>query len=133
LSGNNNNFTLYNNPTINDNSVIFNGVNQYAKSSNPLNFERCNFVTVDVTFKPNNDSVSSMLFEHTSNWNSFVGGLGQTVHSTGLGFFKNSFHTNFNRGAVVRNYTYELNTDWSNHTHIFSKIASATGRITYIN
>ena len=52
VSGNGNDFTLYNSPTHNsDGYFTFDGVNQYGRSTNQIDLSSTNAVTVDVVFK----------------------------------------------------------------------------------
>ena len=84
VSGNGNDFTLYNSPTHNsDGYFTFDGVNQYGRSTNQIDLSSTNAVTVDVVFKVASVTTNEMIFEHTSNWNSEDGAFGAFTNSNG--------------------------------------------------
>ena len=84
LSGNENHFTLFNTPTFNSNGYFtFNGVNNYARSTNTIDLSSVNAVSVEVVFKVPSVTANEMVFEHTSNWNSNNGAFGAFTNSKG--------------------------------------------------
>jgi hypothetical protein len=135
LSGNENNFTLYNNPSYLDGYLNFDGTNSYARSSSTLDLSSYNSVTVEISFRVNTTiSPNGMAFEHSSNWNSQVMGFGLVPNSTGATtYVSNSHHTNQRSGASVMNYSGIIGTDIVVHTNIWSRVEDITGRIAYIN
>lgn len=132
LSGNGNNFILHNSPIIANDAVEFNGINQYARSENKLDLTKYDSVTVDVRLRSNDTTKIGMIYEHTYNWNANEGALGLAIHCNGNGVTLNLHHTNHN-SELARNYVANINTNWSTHVDIFSKIESPTGRLTYVN
>lgn len=131
ISGNGNHFTLYNSPTFSHNKLIFNGTNQYAISVSNINLSSFTYVTTMI-FSRTTATTGGMMFEHTANWNSNVGGFGLAPHSNGLGVVTDLHHTNHNSSSV-RNYSFAVGTNWANHTNIFSTASDSTGRLTYNN
>lgn len=132
LSGLGNDFKLYNSPEITEEGIKFNGLNQYAKSINKIDFANLESVTVEVRYKSEDTSKVAMLFEHTSNWNNVTGGFGLAINSNGYNSCPNIFHTNHNTQRP-RNYTKEINNEISTHTNIYSSVAKIEGRLTYID
>ena len=84
VSGNGNDFTLYNSPTHNsDGYFTFDGVNQYGRSTNQIDLSSTNAVTVEAVFKVADVTKNEMIFEHTSNWNTEDGAFGAFTNSNG--------------------------------------------------
>lgn len=133
LSGNGNNFTLYNSPTFADGAFTFNGTNQYARSTNTLDLSECGYIAVESTIKADSTSASVIAYEHSANWNTNNGGFGLAIHSNGTGAYLNGFHTNYRSNGVARNYQETIGTNWSSHVNIFGTVADSTGRLTYVN
>ena len=134
LSGNNNNFTLYNGvgySTDNGGCLSFDGSNDYASSSGNINLSSYDYVVVEVFYKCNS-TAAAMLFEHTSDWNSNTGGFGLATNADGNNQLTNCNHTNHNT-EVARNYLVSDNSSWSNNLNLYSKISDSTGRLTYVN
>ena len=131
LSGNGNNFTLYNSPTYIKGAIGFNGSNQYAASVNNINLSSYNSITVETWFRANNTS-DGMILEHTTNWNTQTGGWGLYINSTGSTNQANMMHTNHNSEGA-RNYAFTIDTNWNCQTNIFSIISDSTGRLSYGN
>ncbi len=132
LSGQENDFKLYNSPEITEEGIKFNCLNQYAKSISKIDLTNIESVTVEVRYKSEDTSRVAMLFEHTSNWNNVTGGFGLAINSDGYNSRPNRFHTNHN-SQRPRNYTKEINNDISTHTNIYSSVAKINGRLTYID
>jgi hypothetical protein len=131
LSGQNNHFTLYNNPSYSNNAFTFNGTSQYAASANAINLTANNSVTIEAWFRANT-STSGILFEHTANWNTNLGGWGLATNDNGSGTSVNIMHTNHNNFGA-RNYTFAIGNNWNCQTNIFSIVSDTTGRLTYTN
>jgi hypothetical protein len=134
LSGNNNNFTLYNGvgySTDNGGCLVFDGVNDYVSSSSNINLSSYDYVVVEVFYKCDSTTVA-MLFEHTPNWNVNLGGFGLAINADGNNQLTNCNHTNHNT-EVARNYLVSDNSSWSNNLNLYSKISDSTGRLTYVN
>jgi hypothetical protein len=131
LSGNGNHFTLFNSPVFSNNKATFDGTNQYARSSSNIDFTALSSITTMI-FSRTTATTGGMMFEHTANWNSNVGGFGLAPHSNGTGSRIDLHHTNHN-SVAARNYLFTVGTSWAHHTNIFSKVIDSTGRLTYTN
>lgn len=131
ISGNNNHFTLYNSPSYTSGYLSFDGVNDYAASSNNINLSAYDYVVMEIWFAANTTE-SSMLIEHTTNWNSQTGGWGLAINSNGTANEINTMHTNHNTEAP-RNYILAIGTNWNCQTNLFSRISDSTGRVSYGN
>jgi len=83
-SGNSNHFTLYNSPTYNTAGYFtFDGVDEYARSSNTIDLTSTDAVTVEVAFRVSSVTINEMIFEHTANWNGNSGAFGAFSNSRG--------------------------------------------------
>jgi hypothetical protein len=134
LSGNNNHFTLYNGVGYsldNGGCLTFDGSNDYVRSTNTLNLTSYDYIAVEVFYKCDSTS-GAMLFEHTSDWNSNIGGFGLATNVDGNNQLTNCNHTNHNT-QVARNYLVSNNSNWNNNLNLYSKISDSTGRLTYVN
>jgi hypothetical protein len=135
LSGNGNNFTLYNGVGFsgsNGGSLTFNGTNQYAASTTNIDLTSYNYIVTEIFYRNNVTSPLGIIFEHTTNWNSNTGGFGLAVNTDGNNNIANINHTNHNT-EVSRNYTVVNNLNWSSNVNLYSRIADSTGRLTYLN
>jgi len=82
MSGNGNNFTLYNSPTNDGESFAFvSGSSQYARSTSTLDLSGTNSVTVECCWKVDSVAANKMLFEHTSDYNTNAGAFGVFTNS----------------------------------------------------
>jgi hypothetical protein len=135
LSGNGNNVTLFNGVTYDSNtkSLVFDGINDYARTINTLDLSPYNSVTIEVCFKDNNPLKDGMIFEHSSNWNSNTSGFGLVVNSNGNTYFNNLHHTNHRLASGAVNYSGYSGNNVVVHTNIFSRVIDSTGRVSYIN
>ena len=134
LSGNKNNFTLYNGvgfSTENGGCLTFDGVNDYVASTNTLNLSTYSYAVIEIFFKSTTTS-TVMLFEQTNNWNSNPGGFGLVLNDTGGGNLANCNHTNHNT-EFAKNYLVTSNSVWSNNLNIYGRVSDSTGRLTYVN
>jgi hypothetical protein len=119
ISGNNNNFTLFNGASYDSTtkSMVFDGSDDYARSTNFIDLSSASGVTVQTISKQDNTNVY-MLWEHTPNWNSYLGGFGSAVNDKGNGASVNEFHANWN-GQGPRNFinTAPSSLTFFSHTH----------------
>lgn len=135
ISGNNNHFTLYNGVgfnSVNGGILTFDGVNDYVASTNNINLTSYDYVAIEIVYKSNTTAATAMVFEHTVNWNSNVGGLGLATNSNGTANTANLNHTNHNT-EVARNYQVINNLIWNNNLNLYSRISDSTGRLTYVD
>lgn len=104
LSGNNNHFTLFNGVTFSNSTFVFDGVNDYARSTSAINLSGTTVVTVEVVFRVPTVTTNVMVFEHTANWNTFGGAFGAYTNSNGdvasSPTTDNDIHTNSASGRV---------------------------------
>jgi hypothetical protein len=140
VSGNGNHFTLFNGvgySTANGGSLTFDGTNDYAASTNNINLTSFSYIAVEVFYR-SNVTTDSMVFEHTTNWNTQTGGFGFYINSTGGPVSTNMNHTNYRTGSaagtnIPRNYNVTDNTIWNNNLNLFGAVSDSTGRLAYTN
>jgi hypothetical protein len=136
LSGNNNNFTLYNGVGFNSKNkgyLTFDGTNDYVRSTNTIDLTVYGGVVVEITLFTNNTG-SSIWWEFSSNWNSNPGGMGLSGNENGGGNVVGQCHSQWNGGTDGRNYNMDNpSTQWQTHTNIFMRQNDPTGRLTYVS
>jgi hypothetical protein len=134
LSGNGNDFTLFNSPSFTGGYFNFDGTNQYARSTSTLDLSPYTSITVEIGFRVNTTvSPSGMAFEHGANWNTQTMGFGLIPNSSGsTTYVSNSHHTN-QSGGIRFDYDGVIGTDVAVHTNIWTRISDSSGRISYIN
>jgi hypothetical protein len=136
ISGNNNHFTLYNGVGYNPNNngyLSFDGANDYARSTNTIDFTSYDGIVVELVAKMNNANVN-MIYEHTPNWNAYSGGWGLAMNDASDNNGQSNWHhMNWNLGSAVRNFNYVNHQSWSFYTDIMMRVNDPTGRIFYIN
>jgi hypothetical protein len=119
ISGNGNNFTLFNGASYDSTtkSMVFDGSDDYARSTNFIDLSSASGVTVQTISKQDNTNIY-MLWEHTPDWNSNSGGFGSAVNSNGGSVSVNEFHANWN-GQAARNFvnTAPSSSTFFSHTH----------------
>lgn len=129
ISGNDNHFTLQNSPTFTNNAFSFDGVNDYAISSNVINLSSYDSVTWEIVVKTEPETTGPVYaFERA-----FI--------STGdIEFLTNSdvfsgFQENYAftvHGTLQKLYLSNLNLNtWGFHSHVYSRIVDSTGRLAY--
>lgn len=131
-SGNANHVTLFNSPTVVDDTIIFNGTTHYGRTVNQIDFTPYDSVTVEVLFRlPDGNVNGPMVFEHSPDWNSNAGGFGLYANSEGGALVQNSFHTNHNTFAAPDYYHETLSERWLHHVNTYSSVADVEGRLTW--
>jgi hypothetical protein len=119
ISGNGNDFTLFNGASYDSTtkSMVFDGSDDYARSTNFIDLSSASGVTVQTISKQDNTNIY-MLWEHTPDWNSNSGGFGSAVNSNGGSVSVNEFHANWNNQAA-RNFvnTAPSSSTFFSHTH----------------
>jgi hypothetical protein len=119
ISGNGNDFTLFNGASYDSTtkSMVFDGSDDYARSTNFIDLSSASGVTVQTISKQDNTNIY-MLWEHTPDWNSNSGGFGSAVNSNGGSVSVNEFHANWNNQAA-RNFvnTAPSSSIFFSHTH----------------
>jgi hypothetical protein len=140
LSGNGNNFTLYNSPYFNAGGGFFvlDGVDDWIRSTNTLNLSGTNAATIVVLFKPNSYPSSGpvdFVFEHTANFNSSAGGFVHTYNDTSLGqsrqiFWSNRGNASYNIGVWDKSNYNDLN--WKQATLVVDRAQSSIENTFYL-
>ena len=128
ISGNGNNFTLFNSPSYNTlGYFILDGVDDYIRSTNTLNLSNTNVITVDLWLKINSYPVSApidIIYEHTSDYNSIAGGFVHTYNDNSLSqnfqvFLGNKGNANYNLGYWDKSVFNDLG--WKNSMAIIDR------------
>jgi hypothetical protein len=121
LSGNGNHATLYNSPTYNSQGWFsFDGIDDYARTTNTLNLSTTDKVTVLVIFKPNSYSGGvKLVYEHTANFNNSTGGFLQAYNDNSLAqdnqvFVSNRGNAGYNIGVWDKSLFNDLTWKFSN-------------------
>jgi hypothetical protein len=140
LSGNGNNFTLYNSPYFNAGGGFFvlDGVDDWIRSANTLNLSGTNAATIVVLFKPNSYPSSGnvdFVFEHTANFNSSTGGFVHTYNDTSLAqsyqvFWSNRGNAGYNIGIWDKSNYNDLN--WKQATLVVDRAQSSIENTFYL-
>jgi hypothetical protein len=140
LSGNGNNFTLYNSPYFNASGGFFvlDGVDDWIRSANTLNLSGTNAATIVVLFKPNSYPSSGnvdFVFEHTANFNSSTGGFVHTYNDTSLAqsyqvFWSNRGNAGYNIGIWDKSNYNDLN--WKQATLVVDRAQSSIENTFYL-
>jgi hypothetical protein len=108
LTVNSNDFQLFNVPNFTEKAVSFDGISQYARSVNPLQLSAYTGITVEVFYRQPRGAVKGgMLFEHTTDWNTNLGGCGEILNQSWRGLVSGSCHTNYrpvNADTTARNF-----------------------------
>jgi hypothetical protein len=138
ISGNGNNFTIYNGLTYNSNNsglLVFDGVDDYCRSSNTINLSSYSAVTVQVIIYGvvNN---AGMIYESSNNWNSNTGGFGLNVNSNGYEYSLNLSHFYWNTNGGTSNGARNFISNTSNDFTILTKVLiknNSDGLRDYVN
>lgn len=139
LSGNGNDATIYNSPTWNAAGYfVFNGTNQYVRTTNTLNLSSLNKITVVVVFKPLTYPLSGQvkaICELTPDFNSYTTGFVYSYNDTSLA--QNYEIFTFIKGDVgynigIWNKSNFNNLTWKNTTAIFDKSQASAETSLYV-
>jgi hypothetical protein len=138
LSGNENNFTIYNSTSFSsDNSglLIFDGVDDYCRSTNPINLSSYSAVTVQVIPYSVENNVG-MIYESSNDWNGNAGGFGLNVNSNGYGYSLNLSHFYWNTNGGTNTGARNFISNTSNNFTILTKVLiknNSDGLQDYVN
>jgi hypothetical protein len=139
ISNNANHFTLFNNPTLVRNGTTgtylnFNGTNQYARSTNAINFNQYSALTIEVAFR-SQGTQTQILYETTGTGGSTAtGGITLLMNSDNTATSSNSYVSNWqNYGPRLYAFTRDSTTTFVTITETFVKGVDATGRQTFVN
>lgn len=139
ISGNNNHFTLFNNPVRIDNGTTgtylnFNGVNQYARSVNSINFAAYSNLTIEIGYRTQNTQ-TQILYETT--------GTGSSTATGGITLLMNSDNTSTNANIYLSNwqgfgprlfgFTRSSTSTFYSISETFVNGSDSAGRSVYVN
>ena len=140
LSGNGNHFTLFGAPTLSSaGHFIFDGTNDYARSTATLNLSSLTTVTVLIWFKPvsyPSSGVLDFIYEHTPNFNSDTGGFVHTYNDTSLSqnyqiFFSNRGSAGYNIGVWDKSLFSDLG--WKHSAGVVDRNQPSVENSLYVN
>ena len=123
------NFTLTNNPTINDKYITFNGTNQSARSASNMTVISNNTSTIELYHRL--DAVglaSAVLYEHSATSASNNGGFALARNSSAVGTFATNTCFRTVRGASTNSnatWTCPNNTNWTTYSNVYSRSTAA--------
>jgi hypothetical protein len=137
LSGNSNHVTLYNGVSYENGALVGDGVNDYGRTTNTLNLSGLTAITIIVVCKVPTTTTNSLIYEHTSNYNSFndygnvrYGGFGFAINTNGNSAVENYGHFQLigNNGQAASNAPLPTTSNYQQYTTVydFSK-AGGTG------
>jgi hypothetical protein len=137
ISGNANHVTLYNGVSYENGALTSDGVNDYGRTTNTLNLSGLTAITIIVVCKVPTTTTNSLIYEHTSNYNSFnnygsvrYGGFGFSINSNGNSTVENYGHFQLigNNGQAASNAPLPTTSNYQQYTTVydFSK-AGGTG------
>jgi hypothetical protein len=138
ISGNENNFTIYNSTSFSsDNSglLIFDGVDDYCRSTNPINLSSYSAVTVQVIPYSVENNVG-MIYESSNDWNGNAGGFGLNVNSNGYGYSLNLSHFYWNTNGGTNTGARNFISNTSNNFTVLTKVLiknNSDGLQDYVN
>jgi hypothetical protein len=140
LSSNRNHFTLFNTPTYTQNGttgtyLTFNGTNQYARSTDAINFNAYSAVTIEIGYRSTVTNTSPILYETTGTGGSTAtGGITLLMNANGTSTVANSYLSTW-QGYGVRAFGYNVSTNSTFNSIIetFVNGVSTTGRQSYVN
>jgi hypothetical protein len=140
LSANKNNFTLFNTPTYTSNGTTgtylsFNGSNQYARSTNAINFDAYSAVTIEIGYRTTNTSATQILYETTGTGASTAtGGITLLMNTNNTGTVANTYLSQWQGyGPRLFGFISGTSTFFNAVTEIFVKGVDSIGRVTYVN
>jgi hypothetical protein len=140
LSSNGNHFTLFNSPTYVQNGTIgtyltFNGTNQYARSTNAINFNAYSAVTIEIGYRTTVTNGTQIIYETTGTGGSTAtGGITLLMNANGTGTVANTYLSMW-QGYGVRAFGFRSNTNTSFNSvaETFVNGSNSTGRQALIN
>jgi hypothetical protein len=141
LSPNKNHFTLFNTPTYTQNGTIgtyltFNGTNQYARSTNAINFNAYSAVTIEIGYRSTITNATQILYETTGTGGSTAtGGITLLMNANNTSTsIANSYLSQWQGyGPRLFGFVSGTSTFFNAVTEIFVNGIDSTGRTTYVN
>lgn len=143
ISGNGNHVNLYNGISYSNGSLVGDGTSAYGRTANTLNLSNLSAITVISVCKAPTTSTLGLVYEHTSNWNSFntytgnvrYGGFGFAINTNGNSTTQNFGHFQLigNNGQAGANSPLPTTTNLQHYAavHDFSKSTDET--VVYVN
>ena len=139
LSGNNNHFTLFSSPayTVNGSTgtyFTFNGTNQYARSTEAINFNQYSAVTIEIAYRTQNTQ-TQILYETTGTGGSTAtGGITLLMNSDNTSTRSDNYLTNWQGfGPRLFGFTRSSTSTFVTVHETFVKTTDSTGRRVHIN
>jgi hypothetical protein len=140
ISGKNNHFTLFNNPALTrsittGSYLSFNGTNQYARSTNAINFNEYSDLTIEIGYRSTSTS-TQILYETTGTGGSTAtGGITLLMNSNNTATASNSYVSQW-QGYGSRLYTFSSqpsNLFFNSVLEHYVKGVDPTGKQTFVN
>jgi len=140
ISGKNNHFTLFNNPALTrsittSSYLSFNGINQYARSTNAINFNEYSDLTIEIGYRSTSTS-TQILYETTGTGGSTAtGGITLLMNSNNTATASNSYVSQW-QGYGPRLYTFSSqpnNLFFNSVLEHYVKGVDPTGKQTFVN
>ena len=140
ISGKNNHFTLFNNPTLTrsittGSYLSFNGTNQYARSTQAINFNEYSALTIEIGYRSTSTS-TQILYETTGTGGSTAtGGITLLMNSNNTATVSNSYVSQW-QGYGPRLYTFSSqpsNLFFNSVLEHYVKGTDSTGKQSFVN
>jgi hypothetical protein len=128
ISGNGNHVTLYNGISHQDGALVGDGVNDYGRTTNTLNLSGLSAITINVVCKQPTTTTNALIYEHTSNYNTFnnygsvrYGGFGFVINTNGNSMTENYGHFQLigNNGQAAANAPLPTTTNYQYYTAVY--------------
>ncbi len=139
LTSNQNHFTLFNSPSYvqagtSGTYFTFNGTNQYARSTNAINFNAYSALTIEIAFR-STGTQTQILYETTGTGGSTAtGGITLLMNSDNTSTVSNAYLSNWQGyGARIFGFSSSAATTFNLVTETFVKGVDSAGRISYVN
>jgi hypothetical protein len=140
LSPNKNNFTLFNTPTYTQNGttgtyLTFNGSNQYARSTNAINFNAYSAVTIEIGYRSTVTNSTQVIYETTGTGGSTAtGGITLLMNANSTSTVANAYLSQWQGyGTRLFGFTPSTNTSFNSIAETFVNGSDSIGRQTYVN
>lgn len=140
VSGNSNHFTLFNSPTYTNNGttgtyLTFNGTNQYARSTNAINFNQYSAVTIEIGYRSTVTNTTQILYETTGTGGSTAtGGITLLMNANSTSTAANTYLSQWQGyGPRLFGFTVNTNSSFNSVVETFVKGSDSTGRQVYVN
>jgi Concanavalin A-like lectin/glucanases superfamily len=121
--------------TATDTYFTFNGTNQYARSTNAINFNAYSAVTIEIGYRTTVTNTTQILYETTGTGASTAtGGITLLMNTNNTGTVANTYISQWQGyGTRLFGYTVSTSTAFNSVIEQFVNGADAVGRQTYVN